>query len=260
MYDFWIFGLKQAWACVFGGILLFFILVTGFYYPLESLSRYDFLFLVAVCTQVCLLLFKLETFEEAKIIFLFHLVGTCMEIFKTSEGIGSWSYPEENIMRIMGVPLFSGFMYAAVGSYLARVWRIFEFKFIGYPAIWMTSLLGVLVYINFFSHHFLPDIRYVLFVFLFYLYFRTHIYYKVTDTYYKMPLLLGFLLVTLFIWLAENVGTFSSAWFYPEQLEGWRIVSYEKIGSWYLLMFISFVMITWIRSPKSVKVETNVKR
>ena len=37
-----------------------------------------------------------------------------MEVFKTEAG--SWTYPEDNLLRIGGVPLFSGFMYAAVGS------------------------------------------------------------------------------------------------------------------------------------------------
>ena len=32
---------------------------------------------------------------------------------------GSWIYPEANLLRIGGVPLFSGFMYAAFGSYIA---------------------------------------------------------------------------------------------------------------------------------------------
>ena len=54
------------------------------------------------------------------------LVGTVMEMFKT--GVGSWIYPEPSFFRIGGVPLFSGFMYAAVGSYIARAWRLFDFQ------------------------------------------------------------------------------------------------------------------------------------
>jgi len=38
-------------------------------------------------------------------------------------------------LRIMGVPLFSGFMYACVGSYMARVWRIFDFRFDRFPPL-----------------------------------------------------------------------------------------------------------------------------
>src|SRR3712207_6887532 len=52
--------------------------------------------------------------------------STIMEVHKTA--IGSWAYPEASLFRIGGVPLFTGFMYAAVGSYLARVWRLFDFR------------------------------------------------------------------------------------------------------------------------------------
>jgi len=82
---------------------------------------------MAILIQLLMLLFKLETWEEARIILIFHIVGTVMEIFKTH--MGSWIYPEPSVLRIMGVPLFSGFMYACVGSYIARVWRIFDFRF-----------------------------------------------------------------------------------------------------------------------------------
>ncbi|HEX5340398.1 MAG TPA: DUF817 family protein, partial [Gammaproteobacteria bacterium] len=42
---FFLFGLKQAYACLFGGYLLAVIIVTAFYYPFHNLHRYDFLFL-----------------------------------------------------------------------------------------------------------------------------------------------------------------------------------------------------------------------
>ena len=70
---------------------------------------------------------KLESFDEAKVILIYHVRRHGMEIFKTH--MGSWTYPEPAVIRIDGVPLFSGFMYAAVGSYLARVIRIFDMRF-----------------------------------------------------------------------------------------------------------------------------------
>ena len=92
------------------------MLATYFLYPPDAaLARYDFLFLAALTLQVCLLGFGLETFEEAKVIAAYHVVGTVMEIFKTS--VGSWIYPEDCFFRIAGVPLFSGFMYSCIGSY-----------------------------------------------------------------------------------------------------------------------------------------------
>ena len=47
------------------------------------------------------------------------------------------------LFRIGGVPLFSGFMYAAVGSYLARISRIFDMRYTQYPPLWATVLLAV---------------------------------------------------------------------------------------------------------------------
>ena len=104
-----------------------------------------------------MLAFKLETWEEAKVIFVFHAVGTAMEIFKTA--VGSWIYPEASLLRIGGVPLFTGFMYAAIGSYIARCWRLFDFRFTRHPPLWALSLLARGIYVNFFAHHYLPDAR-----------------------------------------------------------------------------------------------------
>ncbi len=129
--------------------------------PDWPLHRYDALFLFAIGTQALFLWKKLETWEEARVILLFHLTGTAMEWFKVSAG--SWAYPEPGLFKLMGVPLFSGFMYASVGSYMARVIRIFNMRFAPYPPFWMTVLLAAGIYVNFFAHHFLPDIRLGLF-------------------------------------------------------------------------------------------------
>ena len=249
--EFLVFGLKQAWACLFGGALLALIIATK-YLPPDSLGlpRYDLLFLAGVALQVSMLLFRLETFDEAKVILIFHVVGTAMEIFKTSAG--SWVYPEESFFRIAGVPLFSGFMYAAVGSYLARISRIFDMRYSAYPPLWATMLLATAIYVNFFAHHFLPDMRYLLFAATFALYLRTVVHYHVFRINHKMPLLVGFLLVALFIWFAENIGTWSRAWLYPAQNNGWTPVSIGKLGSWYLLMIISFVLVTLVHRPQGV--------
>ena len=258
LYEFVLFGLKQGWAALFGGVLLAFILLSRFWYPgSDFLHRYDFLLIVAILIQASLLLFKLETWEEAKIILLFHVVGTVMEIFKTH--MGSWVYPEECLFRIGGVPLFSGFMYSAVGSYMARVWRAFDFRFEHYPSIWFTTIVGLLIYINFFTHHFGPDLRYVLFAALLVLFYRTRVYFRVDQTHYWMPLLIGFLLVALFIWFAEQFGTLANAWRYPNQRDGWEMVSWSKLGSWYLLMFISFVMVTWVQPIVGIKEDRELR-
>ena len=127
LYEFLLFGIKQAWACLFGGLMLALLLATHFFYPEDTpVHRYDFLTIAAVAIQGGMLAFRLETWAEAKVILIFHVVGTVMELFKTAAG--SWVYPEASTLHIGSVPLFSGFMYAAVGSYIARVWRIFDFR------------------------------------------------------------------------------------------------------------------------------------
>ena len=250
LIEFIVFGLKQAWACLFGGAMLALIIGTRLFWPDDAgLTRYDFLFLAALSIQLGMLIFRLETLDEAKVILIFHVVGTAMEVFKTSAG--SWIYPEESIFHIGAVPLFSGFMYAAVGSYLARITRIFDMRYSGYPPLWTTVALAAAIYVNFFAHHFTVDIRLVLFAATAVLFFRTSVHYRVFRFRHRMPLLLGFLLVALFIWFAENIGTWSRAWLYPGQEAGWTPVSIQKLGAWYLLMIISFVLVTLIHRPRA---------
>ncbi|MFZ1365950.1 DUF817 family protein, partial [Sphingorhabdus sp.] len=57
-------------------------------------------------------------------------------------------------------------------------------------------------------------------------------------------------LVAGFIWFAENIGTFARAWSYPEQRQGWQMVSTSKLGAWYLLMYISFVLVAAVHKPQ----------
>nr|WP_222877617.1 DUF817 domain-containing protein [Terrihabitans soli] len=246
LYEFLRFGMKQAWACLFGGIMVGLIVATWLLYPANApLHRYDFLFLAALLVQVALLAFKLETFEEAKIIFVYHVVGTVMEVFKTS--VGSWIYPEEAFFRIGGVPLFTGFMYACIGSYIARAWRLFHFEFTDHPPLWALGLLSLAIYINFYSHHYIPDVRLELFAVSFALFFKTRIYFINWRSKRWMPLLLGLALVAVFIWFAENIGTFTRTWMYPNQKSGWALVSFGKLGSWFLLMLISYTLVAFIK-------------
>lgn len=237
LYEFALFVLKQGWACLFGALMLALLLATHFLYPTNApIARYDALTIAAVLIQVLMLRFRLESWDEAKVILAFHVTGTVMEVFKTAHG--SWIYPEAGVLRVGAVPLFSGFMYAAVGSYIARVWRIFDFRFTGYPPRWATIALAAAIYINFFAHHWLPDARMILFAATGLMFLRTRIYFTVWRAPRWMPLLLGWLLVALFIWFAENIGTFSHSWRYPSQTDAWSLVPIGKIGAWYLLMII----------------------
>ena len=127
-------------------------------------------------------------------ILLFHLTGTAMEWFKV--GAGSWASPEPALFKLMGVPLFSGFIYASVDSYMARVIRIFEMRFAPYPPFWITYLLaGVMS--------------------------------------------------ALALWVAENIGTATGTWLYSGQNPA-HWVSFAKLGSWYLLLYVAFVTVSLV--------------
>lgn len=141
-------------------------------------------------------------------------------------------------------------MYAAVGSYLARVWRIFEFRFTRYPPLWATWAVAILAYLNFFTHHYILDVRYVLIAATLLMFGPCKVHYRPHVMRLNMPLALGFGLVALFIWFAENIGTFAGAWIYPSQENGWSMVSLTKLSAWYLLMILSFVLVTWVQRPE----------
>jgi uncharacterized membrane protein YoaT (DUF817 family) len=248
LYEFLLFGLKQAWASLFAGAMLALLLGSHFLWPKGApLARYDFLVLAAVALQALFLATKLERWDEALVILIFHAVGTVMEIFKTAHG--SWIYPESNVLRIGGAPLFSGFMYAGVGSYIARIWRLFDVRFVNYPPVWAPWILAVAAYANFFTHHYGPDVRWGLFAFSGLIFWRTWFTFTPDLTPRPMPIIVGALLVALFIWFAENLGTFASAWIYPSQRDGWAMVSFAKLGSWYLLIMLSFVLVSLVHPP-----------
>ncbi|WP_421905307.1 DUF817 domain-containing protein [Mameliella sp.] len=242
--DLLMFLLKQGWACLFGFLMLGGLLVSDRIWQDDwALHRYDALFLYALTLQVSFLVLKLETLTEAKVILLFHLTGTAMELFKVNAG--SWAYPEEALLKVYGVPLFSGFMYAAVGSYMARVIRIFDMKFAPYPPFWTSVALAVAIYVNFFAHHYLPDARYVLMAATVALFARTRVWFTINRTRRWMPLPVAAFLTSIFLWIAENVGTNTNTWLYKGQTT-LDLVHLSKMGSWYLLLYVSFATVTLV--------------
>ena len=81
---------------------------------------------------------------------------------------------------------------------------------------------------------------------------RCWVHFKVWQVHRRMPLLVGFALVALFIWFAENIGTFTAAWMYPNQRHGWTLVSFGKLGAWFLLMIISYVLVALVNRPQAM--------
>ncbi len=241
-----VFGVKQAWACVFGALMLGLILVADAWFPdgLGPVSRNDAVTIGAALIQVGMIAFGLETWRELRVVMLFHVVGTVMELFKT--GVGSWLYPGGGVLHIGAVPLYSGFMYAAVGSYLVRVHRLFDLRFTRYPRQWVTAVLASAIYVNFFSHHWVVDLRWVLLAAVIVVFGRAVMHVRVFRRTFRMPLLGAFGLVAVLIGVGENVATFGGAWLYPDQVAAWQAVSAAKIVSWFLLMMISVALVTWV--------------
>ena len=200
LVEFVVFGLKQARACVFPGLFILVLLISGPVAEFLGVARYDFIFVGAILVQVVLVALRVETRDEALTLCAFHLLGLALEIFKTNPAIGSWSYPEEGFFEVFGVPLYSGFMYAALVVFL-----------------------------------------------------RTKVFFTVVDggPRRKMPLMVSFLLIGFFVWVAENVSTFLGAWSYPDQLRTWNLVSLGKISSWCLLVIISFVIVADLKHARA---------
>ena len=95
------FTLKQAWACLFGALMLGGLILSDIIWDdTWALKRYDALVIYAITLQALFLILKLETLAEARVILLFHITGTAMEIFKVN--VGSWAYPEPALLKIWG--------------------------------------------------------------------------------------------------------------------------------------------------------------
>ena len=249
LVEFGVFGAKQAWACIFGGLLLGVLLAARLFYPEDAaLARNDALVIAAVLLQLSMVLTGLETPRELIVILVFHVVGTVMELFKTD--VGSWAYDPGGVLRIASVPLFTGFMYGAVGSYLVRVYRLFDLRFTRFPPRWLATIVAAAIYANFFTEHFWFDARWVLFPAVVAVFGASVMEFRVYRHRFRMPLVVAFALVAVFIWLAENIATFSQAWTYPDQADGWHPVSAAKLVSWFLLMIISVVLVVWVSPPR----------
>lgn len=251
MAEFLSFGIKQARACVFAGS--FFLLLFISRYVSLGIPRYDFLFLAALGIQYVLYKTGLETKDEIKVIFLFHLLGLALELFKTHPAIGSWSYPGEGYLKIASVPLYSGFMYAAIGSYISQAWKLMKVEMVRFPPYRWSIPLAAAIYLNFFTHHFIPDFRWILSALVVIVFWKTRVFFTPDGERRSMPLTLSFILVAFFIWVAENISTYLGAWKYPYQLREWTLVSFDKISSWSLLVIISFIIVADLKMHKKIK-------
>lgn len=236
---------KAASAALFGILLLLAFAATssmgsesfyGFY-------RYDYLLFYSIIIQIILIYLKLESWAEAKVIALFHIMAMVMEIFLTHPAIASWQYPQPAIFKILTVPLFAGFMYSAVGSFFARSLRLYSVSFHKLPRFSNMLALALLSYINFMSKFFILDYRAVLFVWSAIIFWKTKVSFQLRQHCFALPMLPVLVVLAFLIWIAENISTFYQIWLYPSQVEKWHVVSWTKLGSWYLLLLLSLVLV-----------------
>jgi len=244
------FALKEARACLFAFVIFGAVLAVP--RPgLLGIARYDVLLGIALATQAWLLWRRLETIEEAQAIAMFHVAGFALEAFKVSAPIHAWVYPDPALTKVLGVPLFSGFMYAAVGSYVMQCWRVLRLRVERHPPRWMAGGVAALMYANFFTHHVMPDLRVPLCALALGLFARCEVFFTPRDRERRMPLWLAFVLIGFFLWIAENAGTFLGVWRYPDQLAEWTVVALGKWLSWTMLALLAFTLVTRLSHVKA---------
>ena len=236
----------QLQCCLFPGLILFGLALTQLLWKYFDfpLARYDVLLIYVLIIQIALVVLRIETWRELLVICAFHLIGLALEIFKTQ--IGSWSYPEPGVVKLLGVPIFSGFMYASVGSYICQAFRRFDLRINRFRWTAVT-LLAIAAYLNFYTHHWIVDLRWLIAIGFIIVLWPSRIFFTVGRERYWMPAALSFVLIGTFLWIAENAATFLGAWVYPNQANGWEMVHVGKLGSWSLLVSLSFVLVAAVK-------------
>lgn len=242
--EFFTFGYKEAISCVFP-VFIFASLAITRLVSIPGVPRYDLLLIACLLMQWIMYRTGLETKDEVYIICLFHALGISMEIYKVQHN--SWAYPDFGYTKFFGVPLYSGFMYASVASYICQAWRHFNLKIEFWPRPLYSGLIGAAIYGNFYTNAYFKDLRIFITFALIAAFRRTRVYYETNGNVRSMPMLLSFFLIAIFIWLAENIGTFLGAWRYPHQGEGWSMVRIQILTSWCLLVIVSIIMVTLIK-------------
>lgn len=242
--EFGIFAAKEALCSFFPIWVLMSVFVTR-HVGIPGLPRYDLILLLCVAMQFAIIAVGLETKKELAVISVFHLLGLLFELHKVA--LGSWHYPEFSYAAIGGVPLYSGFMYASVASYICQAWRRFDLQVEGMPSAFLSWALATLAYGYFFVRPVI-DFRWLLMAAMVAIFSRTQIKFTVAVARRWMPGWTAFALIAFFVWLAENVGTYYGAWLYPDQVTGWHPVGLSKITSWTLLILVAFVIVAQLKA------------
>ncbi|MGK5632126.1 DUF817 domain-containing protein [Streptomyces sp. URMC 123] len=237
----------QTRSCAFAIALLLGVALSGAL-PEGPVARYDLLFGYGLLLTAVFRLRGWESRRDLAVIAVCHVIGLAFELVKVS--LGSWSYPEPALLKVAGVPLYGGFLYAAVGSYVCGAWRLMELELVGYRPR-ATAAVAAAIYVNFFSHHWLPDARWPLAALLLAVTAGTWVRFTLGSARLRMPLALSFALIGFFLWLAENLATYLGAWRYPYQLHGWQPVSVDKFGAWALLISVTVVLVAAVHHRRT---------
>jgi uncharacterized membrane protein YoaT (DUF817 family) len=128
-----------------------------------------------------------------------------------------------------------------------QAWRLMHVRLTKFPSFSLAVGLSVAIYANFFTNHYMIDLRWPLAACVLLLFRGTYANFIVTTKERRMPLVISFLLIGFFIWIAENIATYFGAWQYPHQKRQWAIVGPTKISSWMLLVIISFIIVAALK-------------
>lgn len=250
------FGYKEAISCLFP-VFIFGMLAITRLVSVPGIPRYDLLLIACLLMQYLMYRIGMESKKEVVVICFFHFLGISMEIFKVFHG--SWAYPEAAYSKMFGVPLYSGFMYASVASYICQAWRHFDLKLVNWPAIPQSVSLAIAIYGNFYTNIYFPDGRLIIIPLLMFFFLKTWITFETNGHVRQMPMMLGFFLIAVFVWIAENIGTFLGAWRYPYQSGGWSIVRLQLMSSWFLLVIVSVIIIAVLKKWEVKRHVTSVQ-
>ncbi len=237
LIEFLCFGLKQLIGITFG-----LTLILGFVLTTNTDYRYDILFIYALIIQYCLYKFKFESKRDILVVTVFHLVGLSMELIEVSIN-HSWEYTSTGFFYIASVPIFTGFMYASVGSYMAKEFKLLKLKLDNMPSDKFIIIFSITIYANFILNNHIHDFRYLLLLIMAVVYNRATLHFSPARQQYKFNLPFAFLLIGFFIWVAENISTYLGIWSYPNQVPVWHMVHISKITSWMLLSIVSFNLV-----------------
>ena len=244
------------WGQIRASGFALFIFASAYLTQFQPLPRYDVLLALCLGYQFWLLKSGRESKHESIAICAFHILGVCLELYKVR--LGSWSYPEFAYSKFNGVPLFSGFMYASVASYVFRACRIFDLKFEKWPSLLAIILVTAAIYSNFYLNRYF-DSRWWIAAATLLAFARTKVHFQALPERTRwMPMPLSFLCIGFFVWMAEHVCTYLGIWVYPHQREGWEWVSLGKLSSWVLLTVVSVsIAVEWKRREPSIVQQTS---